>query len=51
MASITKDAGVSLEVRQKLAGHLSAEMNKTYTHHELEPLRAAIAVIPPIGDK
>jgi site-specific recombinase XerD len=49
--SAMANAGVSLEVRQKLAGHLSAEMNKTYTHHELESLRAAIAVIPSIGGK
>jgi hypothetical protein len=45
------NAGVSLEVRQKLAGHLSSEMNKTYTHHELELLRAAIEVLPRIGAK
>jgi integrase len=40
------NAGVSQEVRQKLTGHTSAEMNKLYTHHELEPLRAAVAAIP-----
>ena len=28
----------------KLTGHMSAEMNKGYTHHELEPLRAAIGL-------
>jgi integrase len=49
--SAMANAGVSLELRQKVAGHLSAETNKTYTHHELESLRAAIAVIPRIGDK
>jgi hypothetical protein len=41
--------GVSQEVRMKLTGHMSAEMNRGYTHHELEPLRAAIAQIPAIG--
>jgi integrase len=46
--SIMANAGVSQEVRQKLTGHASAEMNKRYTHHELEPLREAIAVIPSI---
>ena len=46
--SIMANAGVSQEVRQKLTGHASAEMNKRYTHHELEPLRAAIAKIPPV---
>jgi hypothetical protein len=30
----------------KLLGHMSAEMNKGYTHHDLEPWRAAVAVIP-----
>lgn len=46
--SIMANAGVSQEVRQKLTGHSSAEMNKRYTHHELEPLRAAIGKIPSI---
>ena len=40
------NAGVSQEIRQKLTGHASAEMNNRYTHHELEPLRAAIAALP-----
>jgi integrase len=43
------NAGVSVEIRQKLTGHTSPEMNAVYTHHELEPLRAAVALIPPIG--
>jgi hypothetical protein len=43
------NAGVSQEIRMKLTGHASAEMNTIYTHHELEPLRAAIARIPAIG--
>jgi len=43
--SIMANAGVSQEVRQKLTGHSSTEMNKRYMHHELEPLRAAIAKI------
>ena len=47
--SAMANAGVSQEVRMKLTGHTSAEMNKGYTHHELEPLRAAIKVIPGIG--
>jgi methionyl-tRNA synthetase len=41
-------AGVSVEIRQKLTGHSSAEMNAQYTHHELEPLRAAVALIPAV---
>ena len=46
--SAMANAGVTQEVRMKLTGHTSAEMNKGYTHHELEPLRAAVAVIPGI---
>jgi integrase len=46
--SALANAGVSQEIRQKLTGHASAEMNAIYTHHELEPLRAAIGVIPSI---
>jgi integrase len=44
--SIMANAGVSQEVRQKLTGHSSADMNKRYTHHELHSLRAAIQKIP-----
>jgi integrase len=46
--SAMANAGVSVEVRQKLTGHSSPEMNAIYTHHELEPLRAAVALIPSI---
>jgi integrase len=46
--SAMANAGVSQEIRMKLTGHVSAEMNKAYTHHELEPLRAAIAALPKI---
>jgi len=42
------NAGVPVEIRQKLTGHTSPEMNAIYTHHELEPLRAAVALIPSI---
>jgi integrase len=47
--SAMANAGVSQEVRQKLTGHSSAEMNAQYTHHELEPLRAAVALIPSLS--
>jgi integrase len=46
--SAMANAGVSQEIRQKLTGHASAEMNTRYTHHELEPLRAAVGLIPSI---
>jgi integrase len=46
--SAMANAGVAQELRQKLTGHASAEMNAQYTHHELESLRGAIGVIPSI---
>jgi integrase len=46
--SAMANAGVSQEIRQKLTGHASAEMNARYTHHELEPLRAAISTLPKV---
>lgn len=49
--SMLANAGVSQEIRQKLTGHSSPEINKIYTHHEIEPLRAAINAIPSIDSK
>lgn len=49
--SAMANAGVSQEIRQKLTGHVSAEVNTHYTHHELEPLRAAISLIPRLATK
>ena len=43
--------GVSQEIRQKLTGHSSPEMNKNYTHHELAPLRGAVNVIPTLKSR
>jgi integrase len=40
------NAGVSVELRQELAGHASAEMNLQYTHREIGPLRSAIESLP-----
>src|SRR5262245_139785 len=45
-ASMMANAGVSQELRMKLAGHASKEVHAGYTHHELETLRAAVAHIP-----
>lgn len=49
--SAMANAGVSQEIRMKLTGHTSADMNKGYTHLELEPLRTAISSIPAIPGK
>ena len=46
--SVMANAGISQEVRMKLTGHTSVEMNKGYTHLELAPLRAAVVAIPGI---
>ena len=46
--SAMANAGVSQEIRQLLTGHASAEMNKLYTHHEVEALRAAISTLPTV---
>ncbi len=46
--STMANKGVAQEIRQKLTGHASAEMNNKYTHHELGPLRAAVNVIPSV---
>jgi len=49
--SALANAGVTSEIRQKLTGHATAEMNAQYTHHEFEALRTAVAVIPTISAK
>ena len=40
------NAGVSFELRQKLAGHSDEDVHQGYTHHELKVLRAAVERIP-----
>jgi integrase len=49
--SLMANAGISQEVRQRLTGHATADANRIYTHHEIAPLRAAIAAIPGIMQK
>jgi integrase len=44
--SALANAGVSQELRQKLTGHASAEINDHYTLHEVETLRRAVEAIP-----
>lgn len=44
--SALANAGVAPELRMKLVGHKSEGVHRGYTHHELEPLRAAIAKLP-----
>ena len=47
-ASALTNAGVSPELRMKLVGHRSLDVHQRYTHHELEPLKAAINALPPL---
>jgi integrase len=44
--SALANAGVAQEVRQKLTGHASKAMNTKYTHHEIDKLREAVAMLP-----
>jgi integrase len=43
------NAGVSSDIRQKLAGHADAKIHAGYTHHEIETLRGAIEKLPSLG--
>jgi integrase len=49
--SLLANAGVAPEIRQKLAGHASAQAHAGYTHHEIETFRAAIEKLPPLAVK
>ena len=43
------NAGVGVEMRQEFVGHSSVEMNRKYTHTEMELKRKAIALLPSIS--
>lgn len=47
--SALANAGVSQELRMKLTGHTTADVNAKYTHHELAPLKAAVAKLPSLS--
>ena len=49
--SALANSGVSQELRQKLTGHASVEMNRLYTHTELETLRNAVVSLPRLPKK
>jgi site-specific recombinase XerD len=42
------NAGVGIEMRQELIGHSSLEMNRLYTHPDIEVKRKAVALLPMI---
>ena len=47
-SSILANAGIAEEVRMTLTGHTTRAIHRGYTHHELERLRDAVAVLPRI---
>ncbi len=47
--SALANAGVPQEIRMKLVGHTTEAIHRGYTHHELEPLRAAVGKLPGLG--
>jgi integrase len=49
--SAMANADVPLEIRQKLTGHASQDMNKHYTHLELETVRRAVHSISRLPGK
>jgi integrase len=42
------NAGVDVEMRQELIGHSSVEMNRLYSHADMEVKRKAVALLPAI---
>lgn len=49
--SALANAGVSDEIRMKLTGHKSKEMNTRYTHLQIETLKSAVTAMPLFGEK
>lgn len=47
--SAMANAGVSAELRKKLAGHTDDASHAIYTHHEIETMRAAIDKMPSLS--
>jgi integrase len=48
-SSILSNSGVAEEMRMALTGHTTRAIHRGYTHHELERLRDAVAVLPSIA--
>ncbi|MEQ1842384.1 MAG: tyrosine-type recombinase/integrase [Verrucomicrobiales bacterium] len=46
--SLLKNAGVSPAIVEEFVGHDSAEMNRVYTHIELESMRKAAELLPDV---
>ena len=50
-SSILANSGIPEEVRMRLTGHTTRAIHQKYTHHDLEVLQSAIAVLPRVGGK
>jgi integrase len=50
-SSLLANAGVREELRMALTGHATRDVHQTYTHHQLESLRDAVAHLPRIETK
>ena len=48
-ASLLANAGVSEERRMMLTGHVTRDVHQRYSHHDLQRLRDAVAVLPTIS--
>jgi integrase len=47
-SSLLANAGIAEETRMALTGHTTRAVHQHYTHHDLERLRDAVAVLPRI---
>jgi integrase len=50
-STLLANSGVAEDVRMRLTGHTTRSVHQKYTHHDLEVFRAAIGVLPRVGDK
>jgi integrase len=50
-STILANNNVPEEVRMRLTGHTTRSVHQKYTHHDLEVFRAAISLLPRLGDK
>jgi len=49
-STILANNSVPEEVRMRLTGHTTRSVHQKYTHHDLEVFRAAIGMLPRVGD-
>ena len=47
-SSILANAGVTEEMRMALTGYTTRDVHQRYTHHQLEQLQKAVALLPSI---